>query len=107
MLPFAEMNDVWGWGQLAIQGGAFSLLAVIVVYLYPRAAREAREEREKREAAHAAIIELIQSRFEARNAQVVQALTQQTRELNAGVAQSAARIEGAVKEVCKYKGSQR
>ncbi len=88
MLLFAQAlstDPMGGWGSLVIQGGAFGLLAWIVIVLGPKtlkeareALREAREEREHRDAKFVAMAEMQEAKFAERNANIVHEIEKQT-----------------------------
>ncbi len=95
-------DPLGGWGTLVLQGGAFALLAWIVMRLAPAVLKDAREEREKRESIFTAVIGALQDRQDTRNKEIVdaieKAIDRQTTLLNRGTTAGAQRIESAVKD---------
>ena len=93
------------WGGLILQGGAFGLLTYIVVVFAPRVMRDAREERESRDKAFSSTIDALQTRFEARNQEVITSIKEQTQILATALNSSSSRIESSVSNICKSKSS--
>lgn len=87
--------------QLALQGGALALLFVVVIWLYPREAKAAREERATRDARFEQLVALMQDKFDARSAGIVQAIREQTVNLTRSMSESSSRIEVAVAKACR------
>lgn len=72
-------DPVAPWGALILQGGAFALLAYIVIVLAPRMLTEAIKERQQRDESFSLLVGAIQDRFEVRNREIILALQEQTR----------------------------
>jgi len=89
----AASEPLGGWGNLLLQGGAFALLAYIVIRIYPQGTKEARDEREKRDALFGDLITNLQTKFEERNAAVVAELRVQTAALAAVIKESACKAK--------------
>lgn len=98
---FAAEEQFGGWMQLLLQGGAFALLAYIVVQLAPRLMSESRRERENREANFAALINTMQEKFETRNQILASSIVEQTRRLVAEMEKQTAMFTNTMDKVCK------
>lgn len=90
-----------GWGTLLLQGGAFGLLCIVVVYLAPKAMKEAKEERAARDATFQALVELMQTKFEDRNKLMTAAIEKQTVSLMGEMSKQTDILEMALRNVCK------
>jgi hypothetical protein len=98
--------------QSVIQGGCFTLLAWWMIWGRPAEMKEAREEREKREEAvknerekrderFERIINDAYAQFNGRTDKVINAIEQQTKDLEARFREGAEGITNAVEKSCK------
>lgn len=100
---FAQGADpAAAWSQLIIQGGAFGLLVYIVVRLAPRIIDETKKERESRDIRFEALINLMQLKFEERNAKIVQAISDQKDSWIEEIRRHTAAVIDATKSACRY-----
>ena len=56
---------------VVLQGGAFLLLAYVVIYIYPQMRADDRAERDAREALHTKLIVMLQDKFKDRNDAII------------------------------------
>jgi hypothetical protein len=87
MLVFAQVPAVppdpfSGWGSLLLQGGAFVLLAYMVIRLAPQLFKEMREEREARDTKFATAIDNLQNKYDERNESITQTIAATSKDAN-------------------------
>lgn len=101
-----------GWFQVVIQLGALGLLAYLVSVIGPKHFREERDERQQRDNQFLTHAQLLQDKFQDRNALLIQhiekqtavlanTLEKQTGQLGQALDRQADKIERAVEHVCK------
>jgi hypothetical protein len=100
-------DPLGGWASLGVQGVMTGLLAYIVVYLYPAAAKEARAERELRDANFSKLVSDLEVKFEARNEftirNLITAIDKQTGAISSALQTSLERVQAAQANLCKAK----
>jgi len=99
----AEVSPLPPWLSLVIQGGSFALVALIVLYLYPKLAADAREDRNTREDKWHTLLVALQEKFDERNDKVAAAFDRQTITLTNSFADAAKRIESSMTNICRGK----
>lgn len=107
-----QQEPTGGWGSLVLQGGAFGLVCILVLYIIPQHLRESRKEREQRDKEAREererladrfdrIIVIVQDKFEARNKDIVAAVKEQTSTLDRTFEEGLSRMEIAVHASCR------
>lgn len=104
---FAEADQMAGWGQLILQGGAFALLVYIVTVMYPKSVTESREEREKRDSNFTKMLDSQQEKFGSRNLTIVAALERQTSQLGEKLDKHTEGMNRALLSVCRVHNQER
>lgn len=90
-----------GWGNLILQGGAFVLLAYIIVVMVPKILGEMRVEREARDQNFTRLMDALQDRFDSRNAVLAQSIRDQTDSFRAQIEKQTVVLEKALSAVCR------
>jgi hypothetical protein len=78
LLAQVQADPFGGWGGLLLQGGAFVLLAYIVIVLAPRMFKESRDEREKRDALFQSVLTDLTKSHDNRTTAIIGAIHEQT-----------------------------
>jgi hypothetical protein len=87
--------------QSVIQGGCFSLIAWWMIWGRPAEMKESREEREHRDERFERIINDAYSQFNGRTDKVIQAIEQQSKDLEACFREGSEEVTRAVERSCK------
>lgn len=98
----AIADPMSGWPSLILQGGAFMLLAYVVIRIAPSMMKDMRDERETRDLRFERVVALLQTSFLERNATILDAIKRQTDSWVDEIRSNTKALQEATRNVCRY-----